>query len=393
MATVEFLSGNDAAAMGMKQINPHVVCAYPITPSTPIVESFASFVANGEVETEFMTPESEHAAMSACIGAAAAGGRVMTATASNGLALMHEMLFIASGMRLPIVAAIANRALSAPLNIHADHGDTLASRDCGWVQLFSKNCQEVYDNMLQAVRISEHMDVRLPVMVCFDGFNLSHSIEDVLLEEQDKVEAFVGEYERVNALLDFDDVVTHGLFDDTDWYFEHRRQVEIAQRAALPVVAEIGKEFGETFGREYGLVWPYRLEDAETAIVSQGVCTGTIEQVVDELRDAGRKVGCLQLRCFRPFPNEQLVEHLRHVKAIGVAERCSPQGTEGAPIYTELRSALYDEPERPRTANFIYGLGGRDLPQSEVVRAFDLLDEVAAGEGEGALKWHLNLRE
>jgi len=303
------------------------------------------------------------------------------------------MLFIAAGMRLPIIAAIASRALSAPLNIHGDHGDSLASRDCGWIQLFSKNCQEIYDNVIQAVRISEHMDVRLPVMVCFDGFQLSHSIEDLQVEDQPKVAGFIGPYQRVNALLDFEDVVTHGLFDDTDWYFEHRRQVEIAQRAALPVVEAVGREFGEAFGRSYGLAVPYRLEDAETALVIQGVCTGTVEEVVDELRAAGRKVGLLQLRCYRPFPNVQLAESLKHLQAVGVAERCSPNGTEGAPIYTELRSAMYDCSPRPRIANFIYGLGGRDFPKAEVVRAFDLLDGVAAGQGEGVLKWYLNLRE
>ncbi len=392
MATVDFLSGNEATSVAMRQINPNVVCAYPITPSTAIVETFASYVADGLVDTEFVTPESEHAAMSTCVGAAAAGGRVMTATAANGLALMHEMLYIASGMRLPIVAGIANRALSSPLNIHADHGDSLGSRDCGWIQLFSKNCQEIYDNMLQAVRITEHPDVRLPAMVCFDGFQLSHSIENVTVEDQEVVQQFIGEYQTVSPLLDFDKIISHGCFDYTDYYFEHRRQWEVAQRAALPVVEAIGEEFGKLTGRPYGLVQPYRLDDAEIGIVSMGAATGTIEEAIDQVRAKGVKAGSLQLRCYRPFPDEALVNHLSHLKVVAVFERLSPAGTPGAPVFTELRSAFYDSEAHPKIVNYIYGLGGRDLPLTEILRALGELEKVAAG-GEAALVGYLNLRE
>ncbi|WP_438318286.1 transketolase C-terminal domain-containing protein [Candidatus Caldatribacterium sp. SIUC1] len=393
MSKVLGLNGNAAAAHAMRQINPHVVAAYPITPQTDCVERFAEFVSEGLVDTEFVTVESEHSALSACIGAAAAGGRVMTATSSQGLALMWEMLYIAASMRLPIVMMVVNRALSGNINIHCDHSDTMGARDAGWIQLFSENAQEVYDNMVQAVRIAEDMRVRLPVMVTQDGFIISHAVERVELLDDEEVRNFVGPYRPLYPLLDVRNPVTYGPLDLFDYYFEHKRSEIEAIDSCLPVIEEVGKEFGKLSGRSYGLLEEYRLEDAEYAVVALGSTCGTAKEAVDRLRDRGKKVGLLKIRCFRPFPKDEVIRALAPRKGVAVLDRSVVLGGFGGPVFTEIRSALYDLPSRPLVIDFYYGLGGRDIYVEDIERAFARIEEVVrVGRVEKHIDY-LGLRE
>ncbi|MDI6871374.1 MAG: pyruvate ferredoxin oxidoreductase [Bacillota bacterium] len=390
---VEVLTGNEAAALAMKQINPDVVAAYPITPATEIVQIFSAFEADGEVDTEFVPVESEHAAMSACIGAAAAGARAMTATSSQGLALMHEVLYIAAGLRLPIVMPEVNRALSAPLNIHCDHSDTMGSRDSGWIQLYAENAQEMYDNLFQAVRIAEHPDILLPVMVTMDGFIISHAQENVELVETEAVRRFIGEYRPRYPLLDTDHPVSIGALDLYDWYFEHRRGQAEAMYQAPRVIEEVGREYGRLTGRTYGLFEPFHLDEAERVIVVLGSTAGTAKYVVTELRARGEKVGLLKLRSFRPFPHAQLVQALAHVKAVAVLDRADSLAAFGGPLFSETRAACYDLEPRPLMVNYIYGLGGRDCDLDQLHKVYaDLSAMLAKGKGEPVVQY-LGLRE
>lgn len=377
MPKIVAYTGNQAIAEAMRQIGPDVCAAYPITPSTQVMETFAQFVADGEVATELIPVESEHSAMSACIGAAAAGARVMTATSSQGLALMHEMLYIASGLRIPIVMAVVNRALSAPINIHGDHSDTMGSRDSGWIQLYSENAQECYDSLIQAVRIAEHPDVRLPVMVCVDGFTISHTVERIELLEDEEVKSFVEEPRPFHPLLDLEHPVTWGPFDLPDYYTEHKRQQREAMAEAHRVIQEVGEAFGRRFGRFLGLFEPYRLDDAEIGVVVMSSAAGTAREVVDRLREDTVKAGLLKLRVFRPFPAPELSQALRPLKALAVLDRADAFGTPGGPLFADIRSALYDEPARPLCLNFIYGLGGRDLLLEDLFRVFRRLQHTA----------------
>lgn len=370
------LTGNTAIAYAMKQINPDVCPAYPITPSTAIIEDFSSYVADGAVDTELITVESEHSAMSACIGAAAAGSRVMTATSSQGLALMWEMLYIASGMRLPIVITDVNRALSAPINIHCDHSDSMGARDSGWIQLYSETVQEAYDNLFQAVRIAEHSKVLLPAMVCMDGFITSHAIENISLIDDEDVRRFVGEYRPSTYLLDTDHPVTYGAMSLPDNYIEFKHEQSKAMAGAKDVVVEVAKEFAKKFGREYGLFDAYRLEDAETAIVILNSAAGTTKVAIDSLRKQGMKVGLLRPRLFRPFPFKEIVEALKHVKAIAVLDRADSMSGFGGPLFNEVRSALYDLDARPKVVSRIYGLGGRDYKVKDAVAVYGELDRI-----------------
>jgi len=370
------ITGNEAVAYAIKQINPDVMAAYPITPQTDIVEKYSEYVADGLVNTEFITVESEHSAMSACVGAAAAGGRVMTATSANGLALMFEILYIAASNRLPIIMPVVNRALSAPINIHCDHSDSMAARDSGWIQIYSENAQEAYDNTIQAVRIAEHMEVRLPVMVMYDGFIISHGIECMELLEDDKVAEFVGEYPPHYPLLDIDHPVTYGPLDLYDYYFEHKRQQIEAMKKAKRVVLEIGKEFEQAFGREYKLFEEYQLSDAERAIVVLSSTAGTTKQVVDELRAKEEKVGLLKLRLFRPFPYREVAQTLSHLKAIAILDRSASFGAFGGPLFTEIRSALLEAGKVPQNVNYIYGLGGRDINQTDIASIYTDLEKI-----------------
>ncbi|MBI5286191.1 MAG: pyruvate ferredoxin oxidoreductase [Deltaproteobacteria bacterium] len=367
------LTGNSAVAYAMKQIGPDVCAAYPITPSTQIMEEFSSFVADGVVSTELIVAESEHSAMSACIGAAAAGARAMTATSAQGLALMWEMLYIASGLRLPIVMACVNRALSAPINIHCDHSDSMGARDSGWIQIYSETVQEVYDNIVQAVRIAENKDVLLPVIVCLDGFITSHAIENLCLLEDAEVREFIGEYKPIHSLLDTDNPVTYGAMTLPDSYMEIKRQQAEAIRLSKDVIVTVGKEFGVRFEREYGLLEPYRLDDAEVAIVILSSAAGTTRVAVDELRDKGLKVGILKPRVFRPFPYHEVVEMLKGVKVVGVLDRADSFSAFGGPLFNEVRSALYELDRRPKVVGRIFGLGGRDYAPEDAIKVFDEL--------------------
>lgn len=381
------ITGNEAVAYAIKQVNPDVMAAYPITPQTALIQKFSEYVADGLVDTEFVTVESEHSAMSACVGAAAAGGRVMTATAANGLALMFEILYVASSNRLPIIMPMVNRALSGPINIHCDHGDSMAARDSSWIQIYSENVQEAYDNTIQAVRIAEHMEVRLPIMVMYDGFITSHGIECVELLDDDKVAKFVGKYPSRFPLLDIDHPVTYGPLDLYDYYFEHKRQQIEAMKKAKKVVLEIGKEFKQTFGREYKLFEEYRLSDAERAIVVLSSTAGTAKEVVDELRAKGEKVGLLKLRLFRPFPYKEIAQVLYHLKAIAILDRSNSFGAFGGPLFTEIRSALLEAEKVPQNVNYIYGLGGRDINQVDIASIYaDLENIVKTGKIEERVK-------
>lgn len=387
------ITGNEAIADAMRQINPDVVACYPITPATEIVQIFSSFHADGLVDTELVLAESEHSAMSATIGASAAGTRAMTATSSQGLALMHEMLYIAAGTRLPIVMPVVNRALSAPLNIHCDHSDTMGSRDSGWIQIYSENAQEAYDNLVQAVRIAEHSKVRLPCMVMMDGFIISHGMENVFALEDDVVKEFIGRFEPHYPLLDIKNPVTVGAVDFTDFYFEHKRQQYEGTVQAKQAILDVAAEFGKISGHRYGFFETYRLEDAEIAVVVIGSAAGTTRYVVDQLREKGVRAGLLKLRVFRPFPAEELAEALKNVPVVAVMDRVDSYSGEGGPAFAEIRSALYDSEKRPVMVNYIYGLGGRDVGVDDIESVYRDLDIIGRTSVVGPKVRHLGVRE
>jgi pyruvate ferredoxin oxidoreductase alpha subunit len=392
MATVQqktmALNGDEAIALAVKQSDVDVVAAYPITPQTIIVEKFSEYVADGEVNTEFVCTESEHSALTACLTASATGARTFTASASAGLALMHEILYVTSGCRAPVVMAIANRALSAPINIHCDHSDSMAERDCGWVQMYVENSQEAYDSIIQAFRIAEHPDLMLPVMVCLDAFFLSHTLENVEAFPDETVLKFVGERQiplvmghegkRVPFKLDPDNPITMGPLDLYDYYFEHKRQQEEAMRIASQIIREVHDEFANISGRKYGngLVDAYRLEDAEIATVCVGSTAGTTKTVVDQLRAEGVKAGLLRIRTLRPLPVEELQKTLRSVRAIAVMDRSNSFGGYGGPVFHEVRHALYDTQTRPHVVNYVYGLGGRDMPGTSIRDIYEDLEKI-----------------
>ena len=365
------MTGNEAVANAIKQINPDVIAAYPITPQTDIVQYYSSFVADGQVGTQMVTVESEHSAMSATIGASAAGARAMTATSSQGLALMHEMLHIASGFRLPIVMPVVNRAVSAPINIHCDHSDTMAALTTGWLQIYSENAQEAYDNVIQAMRIAEDPRVRLPVMVCYDGFITSHAVENLFLLPDETVKQFVGEYNPKHTLFDFDSPVTFGPLVLPDYFSEIKAQEADAMRAAKEVILEIAEEFAKISGRKYGYYEGYHLEDAERVIVVLSSTAGTAKEVVDELRAQGEKVGLMKPRVIRPFPAEEFVKALSGAKVVAVMDRAETFSTQGGQLFTELRAAFYEAPTKPLMRNYIFGLGGRDTTTAEIRRVFE----------------------
>lgn len=387
------LSGNEAIATAMKQINPDVMAAFPITPSTEIPQYFSQFVSNGEVNTEFVPVESEHSAMSACIGSQAAGARTVTATSSAGLALMHEVLYVAASCRLPITLACVNRALTGPININADHSDSMGSRDSGWLQIYSESNQEAYDNFIQAFRIGEHPDVQLPVMVCQDGFITSHGVENIELIEDEKVKNFVGEYTPENFLLNPGKPIAIGPYDSPAYYMEHKRLQAEAMANAKRVIVEIGKEFEKISGRSYGLFESYRMDDAEAAIVVISSAAGTAKDVVDEMREAGKKVGLIKIRVFRPFPFAELAEALKSVKAIAVMDRADSFSTFGGPLFAETRSALYDLSSKPNIINYVYGLGGRDVRTIHIAEIYEELLAIIDGKDQGEVYRYLGLRE
>jgi pyruvate ferredoxin oxidoreductase alpha subunit len=392
MATVQqktiALNGDEAVALAVKQSDVDVVAAYPITPQTIIVEKLSEYVADGEVDMEFVCTESEHSALTACLTASATGARTFTASASAGLALMHEILYVTSGCRAPVVMAIANRALSAPINIHCDHSDTMSERDCGWVQIYVENSQEAYDSIIQAFRIAEHPDLLLPVMVCLDAFFLSHTLENVEVLPDETVRKFVRdrqipkvmghEGKEVPFRLDPDNPLTMGPLDLYDYYFEHKRQQEEAIERASQIIKEIHDEYAKMSGREYGngLVDAYRLEDAETAAVCVGSTAGTAKTVVDQLRAKGVKAGLLRLRTFRPLPMDDIQKALRNVKAVAVMDRSNSFGGHGGAVFHEVRHALYDVQAHPHVIDYIYGLGGRDMPVETIKGIYEDLQKI-----------------
>ena len=370
MPLKQAITGAEAVAYAMKQINPDVVAAYPITPQTPVVEYFAKYVADGVVDTEMIPVESEHSAMSAVVGAAASGARAFTATASVGLALMHEVVFIAASLRLPIVMAVANRALSGPINIHCDHSDAMAERDSGWIQLWAENAQEAYDFTVMAYRIAEHKDVRLPVMVNFDGFIISHGVEVVETIDDELVKNFVGKQEKIYPLLDTSNPVTYGSIDMYDYYFEHKRQQIEAMKHVPRVFKEIAEEFAKISGRKYDLVDGYMLDDAEYVMVALGSTAGTIKHTINELRKEGKKVGLLKPWMFRPFSKEEYQRLLTGRKAVVVLDRSASFGAE-APLYQSVKSAIYEVASKPQMGSYVYGLGGRDITPHHIRQAFE----------------------
>ena len=380
MGIRERLSGNEAAAIAMKQINPDVVAAFPITPSTEIPQYFSTFVSNGQVDTEFVAVESEHSAMSACIGAEAAGARAMTATSANGLSLMWEMIYIASSLRLPIVLSLVNRAVSGPLNIHNDHSDAMGVRDAGWIMLFSENNQEAYDNLLMAHRIAEHKDVLLPLMVCQDGFITSHSIENIELLEDDKVKAFVGEYHPEHYLLNDKEPIAIGPLDLQAYLFEHKAQQGNAMKAAKKVIAEVSKEFEELTGRKYEFFERYQMDDAERVIVCMNSTAGTTKAVVDELRAKGEKVGLLKIRMFRPFPAEEVAEALKGAKAIAILDKADSLNGAGGALFEDVVSAMYTSNVHVPAISYVYGIGGRDTTTKEISSVYSDLNSVVGND-------------
>lgn len=375
MSIRERLSGNEAVATAMKQINPDVVAAFPITPSTEIPQYFSTFVANGTVDTEFVAVESEHSAMSACIGAQAAGSRAMTATSANGLSLMWEMIYIASSLRLPIVLNLVNRAVSGPLNIHNDHSDAMGVRDAGWIMLFSENNQEAYDNNLMAHKIAENKDVQLPIMICQDGFITSHSIENIELENDEEVKKFVGEYHPEHYLLNKKEPIAIGPLDLQAYLFEHKAQQGNAMKNAKNVILSVSKEFEKWTGRHYGLFEEYKLDDAEIAIVCMNSTAGTTKSVVDKLRDQGIKAGLLKIRVYRPFPGEEIVEALKHLKAIAILDKSDSLNAIGGALFQDVTSSMYVAKQNVPTVNYIYGIGGRDTTEKDIESVYnDLID-------------------
>ncbi len=395
MSKFKALDGNAAVATAMRQINPDVVAAYPITPQTATVQTFSEYVADGLVDTEFVTVESEHSAMSACVGASSAGARVMTATSANGLALMWEIVYIAASTRLPIVMSLVNRALSGPINIHPDHSDVMGIRDSGWIILMSESGQEAYDNIIQAIRIGEHPDVLLPVAVCQDGFITGHGLERVEIYEDDVVQDFVGTYKPQWSLLDLENPKTYGPLDFYDYYYEHKRQQVDAMEKSFDVIMDVTKEFNERFDRDYGLFEEYRLDDAEVAIVVANSTAGTAKSVVDNMRDQGKKVGLLKIRLFRPFPAEALAKALSHLKAVAVMDRSISFGAmnNAGPLYIEIAAALALHGVHVPMSDYVYGLGGRDILPREIEQVYlEALKMAETGKVERNVSY-LSVRE
>ena len=392
MAKIVAVTGNEAGAEALRQADPDVCAAYPITPQTDMMQRFSGFVSDGKVDTEIILVESEHSSMSACIGASAAGGRVITATSSQGLALMWEMLFIAAGDRLPIVMPVVNRALSAPLNIHGDHSDSMGARDSGWIQLYSENAQEAYDNIIQAFRIGEHMDIRLPVMICLDGFIISHSIERLEYLEDEAVKKFVGEYKALNPLLDINKPKSYGPLILPDLYHEYKRAQHEVMTKVSDVVLHVAADFEKVSGRKYGLFEAYKLDDADIALVILNSAAGTAKDIVDGYRAKGIKAGLLKPRLFRPFPYEDVADALKNVKAISVLDRADSFGAYG-PLFTEIWNSAYHLAKKPLMTNKIYGLGGRDFMPDQAEYVLDELVEIAKNGDVITVKEYIGVKE
>lgn len=390
---MEALDGNSAIAEAIKQIEPDVVVSYPQSPSILILEAIALFIANGEMDSEFLNVESDYSAMSTCIGVASSGGRVFTATASQGLALMHEALFIASSLRLPIVIGVTNRTLAAPINFNADHSDSMAQRDSGWIQIFSENSQEAYDNIIQAFKIAENKDVRTPVMVGIDSVVTSNLCENIHIQKNEEILEFENKSNPTYSVLDIENPKTVGSLCASDYFFEHKMNQNNGIENSRKVIKNVGKEFGDRFNRYYGYFETYELEDAEYAVILMSSSAGTAKKAVDEMRKRGENVGLLKLRVFRPFPYKELRESLSNLKSIAVLDRVLTPGTYGGPLFIETMAALYNLDKRPLVYPYIYGLGGRDITLKHIENIFDDM-KMAFDNGKGIPEIkYINLRE
>lgn len=367
------INGDSAVALAWKQIDPDVCAAYPITPQTIIVERFSDYVADGDVKTNFVCVESEHSALTVCTSSCSAGARTFTATSSQGLVYMWEMLPITSAMRVPLVMAVANRTISGPINIQNDHGDVMSARDTGWIQIFAENVQEAYDNAIMAPRIAEHPDIQLPIMTNLDGFILTHAIERMTPLDDDVVKKFVGEFKPFKPLLDYKNPVSHGLMDGPEFYFEHKMQLVEAMKKAPEVIQGVFDEFAKISGRKYNLVEEYMCEDADYVAVLLGSSYGTMKEAVDQLRAKGLKVGACMPRIYRPWPVEQLAKILDGKKAVAVMDKHLSVGAYG-PMFPEVASVLLECKKVPKAYNFIYGLGGKDVKVSEYASVFEMID-------------------
>ena len=375
MAVKDRMSGNEAVAFAIRQINPDVMPAFPITPSTEIPQMVSTYIANGEIDTEFIPVESEHSAMSAAIGSEAAGARTLTATSSAGLAYMWEELLLAASNRMPVALALVNRALSGPININCDHSDGMGARDTGWIQIYAENNQEVYDNFIQAYPIAEDPQVHLPIMICQDGFITSHAVENIELLEDGDVKEFVGEYEPEEFLLNPGKPIALGPHSVTNYAMEAKKNQADALKRSKEVILKVAEEFEKISGRKYGLFEEYRTEDADYIMLIMGSAAGTAKQAVDDLREQGKKAGVIKLRVFRPFPADELAEALKGAKAVAVMDRTESYNGNGGPLGSEVTAGLYRKKIMVETVNYIYGLGGRDFTVQEVYDIFGELED------------------
>ncbi|MCQ4636632.1 pyruvate ferredoxin oxidoreductase [Anaerovorax odorimutans] len=391
MAIRDRMSGNEAVAVAMKQINPDVMGAFPITPSTEIPQYFSEYIANGLVDTEFIAVESEHSAMSTCMGASAAGARAVTATSSAGLAFMWELLYVAASSRLPITMAVVNRALTGPININNDHSDSMGARDSGWLQMYAETNQEVYDNFIQGVLISEAC--RLPIMICQDGFITSHGVSNIELIEDEKVKDFVGEYKPENYLLKHENPLAVGPYGTSPYYMEVKRQQAQAMKDAMPVIKDVAEKFEDLTGRSYGFFEEYMMDDAEVALVIIGSSAGTGKEAVDRLRAEGKKVGLIKLRVFRPFPRIPLAEAMCKVKAVAIMDKAESFSNSGGPLFNEARNSLYDLENKPYAVNYIYGLGGRDITVEDFYDIYQDLFVIFDNDDPGDVYRYIGVRD
>ncbi len=391
MAIRDRMSGNEAVAMAMKQVNPDVMGAFPITPSTEIPQYFSEYIANGLVDTEFIAVESEHSAMSTCMGASAAGARAITATSSAGLALMWELLYVAASARLPISMAVVNRALSGPININNDHSDSMGARDSGWLQMYAETNQEAYDNFIQGILISEAC--RLPIMICQDGFITSHGVSNIELIEDEKVRDFVGVYSPENYLLKHENPLAVGPYGISPYYMEVKRQQAQAMKDAMPVIMDVAEKFEDLTGRSYGFFEEYRMDDAEVALVIIGSSAGTGKEAVDRLRAEGKKVGLIKVRVFRPFPRIPLAEAMCKVKAVAIMDKAESFSNSGGPLFNEARNSLYDLENKPYAVNYIYGLGGRDITVEDFYDIYQDLFVIYDNDDPGDVYRYIGVRD
>ena len=393
MPIKERMSGNEAVAHAIKQINPDVMPAFPITPSTEIPQFVSQMIANGEITTEFIPVESEHSSMSCAMGASAAGARTLTATSSAGLAYMWEVLYVAASSRLPICMAVVNRGLTGPLNINAEHSDSMGARDSGWIQIYAETNQEAYDNFLQAYRIAEHPDVKLPIMICQDGFITSHAVQNITLWEDEPIKKFVGEYEPEHYLLKEDESMAVGPYALSNFCMEAKRQQAQGMINAKKVILDVAKEFEAITGQKYGFFEEYALDDAEYAIVAIGSICGGIKDAVDNLREQGMKVGLLKVRVFRPFPAKEIAEALKNCKGIAILDRAESYSTQGGPLGAEVGAALFKYKVQADAVNILYGLSGRDTKVEELEEVFTNLEKMTKGTFEFDEYPYLGLRE